>query len=119
MSETKINPNQVNSTGILMNVSYNNGTFIKEYSNKYVEIFGYVERSGSTTTVNLPVTMANSNFYCNGSYGGNNIDGGDTDTNIHTAIADNGNSKTQIVIYAPRSTSNPNKLYWEVKGFKE
>ena len=119
MAETKVNPNQINSTGVLKSISYSNGTFIKEYTNNYVEIFGFVERSGSTTTVTLPVTMADTNYYVGGNYGGNNIDSGDTDSNFHIAIADNGTSKTQIKIYAPRSTSSPNKLYWEVQGFKE
>ena len=119
MSETKINNNQIKNNPItLVSVGYENGVYWKLFSNNYVEQFGFVERSSSDIYVNLKYQMANSDYYCSLSYGGNSLTGGDTDTNGHIAPSDNGSSTTQIHLAVPRSPSNPNRIFWEVKGFK-
>lgn len=102
----------------LVEVGYENGVYWKLFSNNYIEQFGFVERSSSDITVTLKYEMTNSDYYCAISYGGNNISSGDTDSNLHIAPADNGTSTTQLHLSVPRSPSNPNKVYWEVKGFK-
>lgn len=102
----------------LVEVGYENGVYWKLFNNNYVEQFGFVERSSSDMYVNLKYQMSNSDYYCSLSYGGNDLSWGDTDSNCHIAPSDNGSSTTQIHLAVPRLPSKPNRIFWEVKGFK-
>lgn len=100
---------------IVLNTKTTNGEY-KIYRSGWVEQNGYVSRSSGSTDVALSIPMKDSNYLCLAQYGGTSIDSGDTDSNFHVSPK-NGTSTTEITIYAPRSVSNPNKLYWEVKGY--
>lgn len=100
---------------VVLNTLSSDGRY-RIYRSGFVEQNGYVSRSGGSTDVALPIPMSNSSYCCLAQYGGTRIDSGDTDSNFHVAPK-NGDSTTTITIYAPRSVSSPNRLYWEVKGY--
>lgn len=82
------------------------------YSDGWVEQGGCIENTSNPQTVNLHVPMGNIDYYCNACYGGLDIQQGETNKNIGAVAT----SATSITIVSQASVSNPNRIYWEVKG---
>lgn len=109
------------------NIVYRTGVSSDENYCKYFSIRrdGWVEQEGwatkgtgdYTTSIALPITMSDTNYFCGVDYGGATVSVGHSQqTNADIRIV--AHSTSSVVIYAYFNISNPNKLYWQVKGYK-
>lgn len=93
----------------------NNYTWYRKYADGWVEQGGY-QNTSDWTTINLPVTMANTNYYVYAT----STDGIENVTTIAPKITNVSSSKT-VSSFKVMQSYNSNtyyngRLYWEVKG---
>lgn len=87
----------------------------REYLDGFVEQFGWTSKGNNDiVSIGLPITMCDTDYFCIGSYAGSGLTSGDHDSNIFTYAG----TTAIVTINAPRTPSNPNRICWEVKGYR-